>query len=170
MQNARPRKKMKPLQRLNIILSKANRRIPLSDEDIAFAKSKEESLDSVEAILSHQVTLYVGNREDRRTARRKLIAICEEGSFYSRPEAAWMLLLAFAQFFSTALLQTTKCIPEFAYCAAKSPSLAVRVNATQILNRLAKAGDSKAIEILKECRTDSDPYVRRNAEIGLKSI
>ena len=62
---------------LNIILSKANRHIPLNDEEFAFAKGKEESQDAEEKIMAHLVILYIGDLEERRAARRKLIAVCD---------------------------------------------------------------------------------------------
>jgi hypothetical protein len=152
---------------LNYVFGKAFGPEKVSSDELRFAELHIDSQNVEEAIMANSVLVRAGAMRDRTLSLNRLRQICEEGGFYGNGKVVGVFLLI-VECFPAAEFKDNPCFASLAYRAAKHPFFGARVNAMRVLRELAKAGDEKATQLLRESVADTHEYVSQAARTALK--
>ena len=142
---------MKDFENLMITVLKQK---PLSQEQIIFARHLADSGEPFER--------FVGKLTEENSYSHSKCAF--NPSDYYAQEALFRLF----QMRSSAIINNVK-IKQFIFKAAKSKRVPARINATQVLAKIAKR-EPKAYSLLRELKSDKNELVRHNARILLNEL
>lgn len=141
----------------------------LSREELAFAVDLVSSTETDKAITAFGILFMAGDSEQRSSALDRLREICRAGKQHES-KTAQAALVAILEFLPKEELHSNPSYREFAYRMAKSPFLPTRINVMRVLRQFGRMGDRRAIALLNEATTDSDPFVKQGAETALRLV
>ena len=156
---------MNEQSQLGYLSGKALRGEPLDDND--FRTVESFVADNAEAgVQANSILAIAGNAEQRSNGFKGLRRICEQPGICHKGLAVACLLNTL-EILPMTQLRTAYFI-DLVHEAAKHPFLGARINAMRVLRRLAKRGDQKAIQLLRDGTKDAHSYVSATAQASLR--
>ncbi len=160
---------MNSKERLNSLLARVGQGEHIGLVETRFTESLIGSPKLDLAILANLILMVSGSGRKKMIAMRRLSGICSKPGLWNK-QAALASMATALLYFPKKQLQKQPRVLRFVYRAAKHRFLPARLNATNILHILGKAGDPKAIALLKEAVADSHAYVRATAQSALTHL
>jgi hypothetical protein len=139
----------------------------IAREDIEVIAGEADSDDPARGVMANTVLFLAGDSSSRESAFERLKGMCVTPKYLEHTKGAALLLLVLERFSRQQIYDDAR-LAEFVYVCAAKAALPVRLNAMRPLRRLARFGERRAMELLKQSVDDSDRYVRETAEKQLK--
>src|SRR5437879_5853607 len=115
---------------------------------LKFVEGELRSKNPERKVMANSILFMAADSQAREYAFTRLKEMCEAWDWRGKPRAAAVLLLTIERL-SKQQIQDSDCFAKYVYAAAAQPHVPARLNSMRVLRKLAKIGDSKAIEILK---------------------
>jgi hypothetical protein len=156
------------MSRILELEAKMRRGERLSESDLPLARIHLESSAIKERVIAYELILYGGENEERQRLIPAIENECAQAIDSKGNYPPTLLFVLRRMPLST--VESSRVLRRFVISAATEGRTGSRMNSISLLEKLATAGDSAALEAMTSSLSDEDARVRANAEWSMARI